>query len=498
MIIEYMGNWRGARGDRGLRGVQGLPGAEATPQDAAVGAWLGPDVTSATKTAAQALDDRAAGDALADATALGNRLTKVGVVIGLGATGEFDNLKVESLTTIFSPEAGRFVGVYTGYGNNVGGIERASIGRAYSDDGIVWYKSGVMLSPSGVAGAPDQNGCTGPLIVYEDGLYHLFYIGLTATGYEGGTKTICRATSPSLTNPSWTRQGIAMQAPYTGTSWYAAGLWHPSLIKVDGLWYCYLNASAADGKERIGFATATTLAGPWTFATPHVIDVIAGQDIAGDPCITRIPGGYRMDFFRAGSAIGARDYYATTTEELFPWGWTMGLAGAAIVSPSETYDSLYAHKPFIAQRGGRTFHYYTAVSATGGNPRTVALAMEPDPWAYQTIMTTESDVARTTSGTAWATAAKSTAFFDAKDKLNLQVRILVRGASGATNTLTVRDSVTLVECAIASGTAWANAASPWKTVDRPGVFDTHCDFRSSDAGVVTLGSIAYEFRWIPR
>lgn len=305
---------------------------------------------------------------------LGNKLSKVGVIIDVGATNAYDGLRTESLTTIIAPDVGRIAGVYTAYGNNTG-VERASIGLAWSDDGVTWTKAGQTLAATLVAGDPDEGGLTGPVLIYDGGLYYLFYIGLTTSGYEGGTKTLCVATSPSLAAPVWTRRGTVMVPG--GTGWRSVAIWHPSIIKVGALWYCFINASGAPGAlERIGYATATNLLGPWTFddVNSPLINVVANDFIAGDPAVTPMQGGYRMDFFRAND-LGASDFYATTTNSDFPLGWRLGSGGAAILSPSETYDAKYAHKPFIMKYGGRVFHYYTAVSAAGS--RRVALAVEP-------------------------------------------------------------------------------------------------------------------------
>ena len=196
--------------------------------------------------------DAAEYSAPGDYTVTGNKPVKLGVVLDVGVDGSFDDNLVESLTVIKDPESGRLAGTYVGY-NDDGGILTASIGLAYSDDGIRWDKAGPLLTGSGVPGTGDFAGCSAPLLVHHDGLYHLFYMGLTALGYEGGSRTLMLATSPSLKTPVWTRLGTVLT--HAGTGWRSVDIWHPSIVRKDKKWYCFINATGlVDGeqRERIG------------------------------------------------------------------------------------------------------------------------------------------------------------------------------------------------------------------------------------------------------
>jgi Major tropism determinant N-terminal domain len=310
--------------------------------------------------------------------ALGNKLWKVGVVADVTTGTTYDNVLTESMTVIVDPESGRLAGTYTAYGT-ASGAQKASIVLSYSDDGITWNKKGVLIAGSGVVGSPDEMGTTGPVLVLDNDLYHLFYIGLTATGYEGGNRTLCLATSPSLKNPVWTRKGEILSPG--GTGWRAQDIWHPSIVRKAGKWYCFVNATGADGNESIGFATATSLTGPWTFddvKSPVISKGSSTDNVIGDPCVTKIADGWRMDYFASGPN-GAEDWYTSTQDADFPTGWqphdrTSGRK-TVTVGPAGTFDELWAHKPFILHYGGRTLHYYTAVMANNTNRR-VALAID--------------------------------------------------------------------------------------------------------------------------
>lgn len=329
---------------------------------------------------AQALSATIAAGAVAKNNALGNTLTKVGVVLGLGGSGEFDELVLESFNPVFVPEVGRYAAVYTGYGTAAAPQNmRASVGIAWSDDGLTWTKGGKFYEYDG---GVTETGTTGPQLIRDGSTWWLVYIGLDGFGYEGGNKTIKLASTPSLTAPAWTRHGNIITTSAGGNGWANLAIWHPNVFKVGATWYCFLNALGdvgGESKERIGYATAPDITGPWTLSATHVIPDKPGYDVAGDPFLTRIDGGWRMDFFRSGPTTG--DYYATTTDALFPGGWVVGNNDQPILTsgPAGSFDGFMAHKPAILHIAGRVFHYYTAVKDTGSayDERTTALAVDP-------------------------------------------------------------------------------------------------------------------------
>jgi predicted GH43/DUF377 family glycosyl hydrolase len=308
---------------------------------------------------------------------LGADLTKVGLVVELGGVGDPDEEIAEGPTILRDPKSGRYVMAYAGYDSS----DRGRACYAYSDDLVTWDKQGVLLAHSGVGASPDQNGVTGPVLYWDDAnsQYVLFYIGLTSVGYEAGTKSICIATADDL-DGTWTRLGTVI-AP-AGSGWREEAVWHVSVVERDGTWYCFFNATGSDAKERIGYATAPAITGPWTVddANSPLIDVVAAtweSSIVGDPSVRRVGDLWVMDYFGF-NGTNASDGIAVTPDGEFPLGWTKH-PNNPILSPSESYDATYAHKPFVFVDGGRIFHYYTAVSA--GNVRQIALAVSRDPLA---------------------------------------------------------------------------------------------------------------------
>lgn len=305
------------------------------------------------------------------------KFTDPGLTIGArqltllrGTPGTFDSDAVESQFPFWDESSGRWASVYSGYGTPTGGQE-ASVGLAFSDDLLTWVKSGQVFNKSG-AGA-DSNGTSGPVVWFENGVYTLFYIGLTADGYEAGNKTIMAAqnTLPPAqwTTANWTRLGA--QIAISGSGWRSIAVWHVSIVKRGAIYYNFFNATGADNIERTGYATASAITGPWTVDDVNSPIIAQGTGTQwdagniGDPSVYRTHEGWIMHYYGTNNpTTQAADGVAQTTDELFPLGWTKHPNPILTPGPSNGFDGLYAHKPIIVQHGGRAFHFYTAVDKT--------------------------------------------------------------------------------------------------------------------------------------
>lgn len=324
-------------------------------------------------------------DAIEVAAALsdiGVGLVKVGRVLNVGASGAWDSSMVEGGCVGLDPATGQYAMTYVGY-QSVAGVLTARAGLAHSPDGITWTKTGTpILAGTGVTGDPDEGGVTGPMWLHEDGVYYLFYIGLTQTGYEGGTKSICLATSTTGLEGPWTRHGAVISP--SGTGWRGGAVWRPYVVKRDATYYLFFNANPTTGGERIGYATATSLMGPWTVDDVNSPVLTVGPsgawdyNMVGDPVVRRIGDIWIMDYFGTNSAAGtANDGIAVTTDAAFPLGWKKLSLNPVLTSTPGTYDQTGAHKPYTVHIGDALFHYYTAIGIGG---RTIALAIShPDP-----------------------------------------------------------------------------------------------------------------------
>jgi predicted GH43/DUF377 family glycosyl hydrolase len=393
------------------------------------------------------------GDSGAVDRVVGTGLVKQGIVLAKGAGGTWDADLVESPTIILDPKSGKLAMVYVGYGTT-SGAQRAGVGLAYSDDGLTWTKYGTaaILPHSGTGGAADQNGCSGPLLLWDDAnnQYVLYYIGLTATGYEAGTKTICRATATSLTG-TWTRHGAVIT---TGTGWRANAVWHPSVVERDGTWYMFFNASNASDVETIGYATAPDINGPWTVddVNSPLLSGATGweDDNVGDPSLVRIGNVWVMHYYGVDfSPLSASDGIAVTPDASFPLGWTR-YPNNPVLAPGASYDAKFAHKPFVMYRGGTLYHYYTAVSAA--DVRQIACATEgPVGTAVTTTRAVNTDSTLTGGGDL---SADRTLGVDTTAEAE-RIRDVIGSAlvAGSNITITVSDVGDTITIAAAGGTS---------------------------------------------
>lgn len=309
----------------------------------------------------------------------GYKVVKQGVIIGKGPAGSFNELKSESPVVIWSPLHDKYIMSMVGYRHHNGSI-RASVGFYESTNLTSWMRSSIpTFQPTDVPGDPDQNGCTGGTLYYEKGTYYLFYIGLTQPGYEGGVKSLCLATSTDMVN--WTRRGVVI-SPNPSTPWRNAAIWHPSLVRHNGRYYCFFNADGGAGNESIGYATSPNLLS-WTVDdanSPLLTKRGSGWEaqFVGDPSVYKIGNTWYMKYFGVGANYSsASDGIATTTEAQFPLGWVR-YSGNPVLRPGPpgSYDALFAHKPFVFITPQAHYHFYTAVDKSNPENRTIALAVE--------------------------------------------------------------------------------------------------------------------------
>ena len=320
----------------------------------------------------------------------GATLVKCGVVLPVGGPQDWDGGMVESPVVWYDEARGGYGMVYTGYDlafpdqrgyDSVGGPK---IGLAWSDDLMTWEKDprSPILGPSGVPGAPDEAGSTGPFLWAEDGTYYLFYFGTTAEGYEGGRKTMNVATSTNLVD--WTRyEGNPIIEP-AGDGWRRDQIWHPHVQKVDGTYYLFFNASGVvDGKaeEFIGYASSPDLF-EWTVDDENSPLVVGSFEPgtwdasgrAGDPSLYRVGDTWYMAYY-SWDKVNSQDGLAMTSVEDFPLGWTPyeGNPVLPLGAPGD-FDGLHAGKPHITRTEDAPYHFYTAVDTL--ETRQIALAVD--------------------------------------------------------------------------------------------------------------------------
>lgn len=329
----------------------------------------------------------------AETTVPGAQLTKCGIVLPVGAPEAWDGGMVESPAIWFDSTQGRYGMVYTGYDlkyperRGYASVGNPRIGLAWSSDLLSWARDGgsPILEASEMAGTPDAEGVTGPFMWMEDGTYYLFYFGTTQSGYEGGRKTLNLATSNDL--KTWHRHAGNPIIEPAGVGWRRDAIWHPNIVKVDGKYYLFFNASGVvDGhaEEFIGYATSPDLKA-WTVHDEHSPLLVGSRTPsawdatgrAGDPSLYRVGDTWYMAYY-SWDGTRAQDGLAYTRAEDFPLGWVPYEGNPILtVGAPGTFDALHAHKPFVVRTATRHHHFYTAVDTA--ETRQIALAVEPGP-----------------------------------------------------------------------------------------------------------------------
>lgn len=221
-----------------------------------------------------------------------------------------------------------------------------------------------------------------------EGKYWISYLGGATEGYEAGMLGIGIAYTSDLTRPTeWKRLERPVMLPTDEDArWYETEtIYKSSVIYDEGLtvgypfvmYYNAKNKSQEDGSsrqaERIGIAVSEDMKVWKRLRDEPVID--HGSGISGDAYITKMNDLWVMFYFGAGWKPGAFDRFACSYDLV---NWTLW-AGKDLVSPSEPYDSVYAHKPCVIKYGGTVYHFYCAVTRINGEEqRAIALTTSRD------------------------------------------------------------------------------------------------------------------------
>ena len=209
--------------------------------------------------------------------------------------------------------------------------------------------------------------------------YWMSYLGGETAGYEAGRLGIGMAyTSGAISEAhEWDRlETPVISSEDNGKRWYDSQTIYKSIVIWDkemSLGHPFVMFYNAKGKnennseaERIAMAVSDDMVSWKRFGNAPVID--HGSGISGDAFITRINELWVMFYFGAFWKPGAFDRFACSYDLK---NWTRW-EGEDLVSPSEHYDSRYAHKPFVIKHQGIVYHFYCAVDEKGN--RGIALA----------------------------------------------------------------------------------------------------------------------------
>jgi predicted GH43/DUF377 family glycosyl hydrolase len=224
-----------------------------------------------------------------------------------GTVGAWDEMGEHSPFVL--KEGGTYKMWYEGSNGSV-----RQLGYATSTNGIDWTKyAGSPVLEAGPEGYDQQTAGHGS-VLNDGGTYKLWY---HAIGDQG--PIIAYATSAD--GLSWTKEGPALFPE--GGNWDEFGLWGPSVLKLDGMYWMWYSAAGPQGPPAIGVVTSTNGI-TWTrfLDTPVVTETAA----IGDPHVITEGGKLRMWY--QDSEQGAI-HYAESTDGI---SWTQSLSNPVLTA----------------------------------------------------------------------------------------------------------------------------------------------------------------------
>jgi predicted GH43/DUF377 family glycosyl hydrolase len=259
---------------------------------------------------------------------------------------------------------------------------------AKSKDLLHWESKGKILSftkntwdanqKAGYVSLVDIEWGGGYSVEKYRGKYWMSYLGGNTTGYEAGVLKIGMATSTALTTVNeWKTDSIPRLSPKdTNARWFEDKTIYKSLVIRDTQkhtghpFVMYYNAKGDTADyESIGMAVSDDMISWSRYGKNPVITEFEG--ICGDAQIAKFNDLYIMFYFGAFWKPSAFERFACSHDLI---NWTVW-DGDDLISPSETYDDKYAHKPWVIKWKGIVYHFYNAV---GNQGRVIALATSAD------------------------------------------------------------------------------------------------------------------------
>lgn len=269
---------------------------------------------------------------------------------------------------------------------------------AQSEDLLNWKDLGRIMSFSdsadwdfnqkaGYAALVDPSWGGGYALEKYEGKYWMPYFGGSQRGYEKGLLSIGMAYTagdPSKTH-EWQRleKPVLMASDENARWWENSTLYKSTVVhdraKLTGYpFVMYYNArgdslNPAHGAERIGMAVSSDMARWKRYGDDPVINHHKG--ISGDAFLQKIGDVWVMFYFGAfwkGKSPAAFNRFACSYDLVHWTDWQ----GDDLISPSEPYDALFAHKSLVVKHNGVVYHFYCAVNKN--QDRGIAVATSVD------------------------------------------------------------------------------------------------------------------------
>lgn len=261
---------------------------------------------------------------------------------------------------------------------------------AQSDDLLNWMTQGKIMSftentwdanqKAGYVALQDYTWGGSYEVEKYDDKYWMSYLGGASEGYEAGILGIGMAYTDSLTSvKEWKSLPRPVMLPededarwYDNMTIYKSTVIHDKNKTLGHPFVMYYNAKSieAHNAERIAMAVSDDME-HWTrYGKEPAIDHNTG--ITGDAFITRMDDIWVMFYFGAFWKPGAFERFACSYDLK---NWTVW-EGDDLISSSESYDSRFAHKPFVIKHNNIVYHFYCAVDSNDN--RGIALATSKD------------------------------------------------------------------------------------------------------------------------
>ena len=275
-------------------------------------------------------------------------------VVTEGASGALDDEGVLEPSVVFAK--GQYYLYYTAYDGS-----DYSIALARSTDGKVFTKySSFARVSKGTGGSYDGTGCLEPSVMYDDGIFKMWY-----TGLNGGTASIAYATSKD--GLTWVKYSSNPVLTKPSSGWGSSEFGDPCVIKVDGMYYMYLSGSTSANNKLVGIATSkdgTT----WNLHSSNPLVAKAGTGDFGrqeicDVAVIKDGPLFRMYF--SGRNTAAEKYKIGYGESFDGFTWDLSKSIYINLGASGTFDDTELNSPGVMMgNDGVIMMYYQGNDAT--------------------------------------------------------------------------------------------------------------------------------------
>lgn len=210
----------------------------------------------------------------------------------------------------------------------------------------------------------------------HNGKYYMGYIGGALPGYEPDPLHIGLATCTQLDiAQEWQRMPSPILSindtdvrDFERNTLYKSTVIYDKEQRLNAPYVMYYNAKGPRFSiEEIGIAVSNDMISWRRYADNSVVKSGLPTNcwsIAGDPQIIRFEDLWVMHYFVAhnkAEGIIGYDTFALSKDLLNWQSWK----GAPLIEPSEKYDNICAHKPYVLCHDGVVYHYYCAVGDEG-------------------------------------------------------------------------------------------------------------------------------------